>query len=292
MKIRFLGKIIRVDFVKSQINMFGGGGDKPVKNPGIKGGKYWINDKGRVVYGQRPGPKQIEKEKKLLVEISKKDTNKNKVIFGANKNHQVELRNRDDLPLQKQKQIERMVSMALNYYASALKNTKFKKFLKDIKEDEGLVISDGSEPVSGMVIMVNDKKDIGMGTSSKGSFKIFVSGDKTDFLGTDADYVLLHELHHTFGSNSEFDVGSDVATIEFRYKNRDMFSPEQMKDVNELVYKYSRVKSKKLNKIKLITGENKELKAFDYLVSNYRNDVVRSLREIGYKEDQINNLVF
>lgn len=64
-KIKVFDQVVELDLDKSQMNMFGGD-DKKIQKPGSRGGKYWINDKGEVIYGTRPGPKKAEKEKKLF----------------------------------------------------------------------------------------------------------------------------------------------------------------------------------------------------------------------------------
>lgn len=53
-KIKVFDQVVELDLDKSQMSMFGGGwDDKKVQKPGSRGGKYWINSKGEVIYGDR-----------------------------------------------------------------------------------------------------------------------------------------------------------------------------------------------------------------------------------------------
>lgn len=61
--------ILKSIIEKSQMSMFGGGDDKKVQKPGSRGGKYYIDKKGNVIYGQRPSKKIVQKEAEKLEKL-------------------------------------------------------------------------------------------------------------------------------------------------------------------------------------------------------------------------------
>jgi SPP1 gp7 family putative phage head morphogenesis protein len=81
----------------------------------------------------------------------------------------------------------------------------------------------GDGDISIQVIFTGDQKDAGMGTGGPGSTRVFYApyglADRAarlpwETFQTDPLYVLTHELHHAFGSGSEFDIISDVIGLD------------------------------------------------------------------------------
>lgn len=61
--------VLKSFMAKSQLGLFGVSDKKKVQKPGSKGGKYWIDKRGNVIYGQRPSAKQVKKETEKLEKL-------------------------------------------------------------------------------------------------------------------------------------------------------------------------------------------------------------------------------
>lgn len=85
MKLIFLGQVVKINLRKSQLDLFGGGNkggkDKKVQKPGSRGGKYWIDKHGNVIYGQRPGAKIVQKEQQLIANLKQQKRDKDKIFY-------------------------------------------------------------------------------------------------------------------------------------------------------------------------------------------------------------------
>lgn len=120
------------------------------------------------------------------------------------------------------------------------------EFTTKFKEDyEKLMASDALESTkrrfgAGMnIVMVNDRDRAGAGSSSVGSrtAKIFwvpatldaekqILNDEYGAFVLSPIFVQMHELHHGFGSGSEFDVFSHAIAADYYLNNRDILTPD------------------------------------------------------------------
>lgn len=115
-----------------------------------------------------------------------------------------------------------------------LSDPEMADFIKRIDRDGDALISHGSDDkytIGTNIIFTGDPSMVGAGSGGPGSSKIFwvpYSADEEAFskafrgdtqsqsaFGVDPLYVAFHEMHHAYGSNTELDMFSDFAALDF-----------------------------------------------------------------------------
>jgi hypothetical protein len=97
--------------------------------------------------------------------------------------------------------------------------------VQTVDEDGDLMVKHADRKVGVQVVFTADKDSAGRGVGSLGAAKVFYAPyshrDKlghTFYQASDPVYVLTHELHHAFGSSSEFDTFSDITSAAFHLR--------------------------------------------------------------------------
>ena len=95
------------------------------------------------------------------------------------------------------------------------------------------------------ILFTTDQKDAGMGSAGTGSIRVFYAPydapkdhwkrppywteEQGIGWGIDPIYVTMHELHHAYGSGTEFDLLSDVLAVGYHLETGNNLNPWQVK---------------------------------------------------------------
>lgn len=135
----------------------------------------------------------------------------------------VESINEDNFTLSQIKAIDREVFGAIDYYYEILKDSHYQDLLRFARDD--VLIGVNTDKRLGMRIIYNDRRSAEADAGARG-FTLYAGlrnlyCTNYDLLGADSPaYAAIHELHHLFGSQTEFDVGSEAAYIGFVFEER------------------------------------------------------------------------
>ena len=114
---------------------------------------------------------------------------------------------------------------------------KHPDFVSMIDRDGDIMVSQADRKVGTNIIFTADNENVGAGSGGPGSAKVFwlpyEYRDRENFygfqswsrLGVDPLYVLVHELHHAFGSSSELDLFSDVMAVDVHLQLGNTMAP-------------------------------------------------------------------
>jgi len=131
-----------------------------------------------------------------------------------------------------------LVADVEKFYRDLLADKDYQRFLCDPGggDDEALCkrkrpdAQIPREDIGVMAVMVPPgDRDAGMGSGSPGSAKVFLDPLPNDRrVQVDDVYVIIHELHHAHGSDTEFDPGSDLAALAYHLSRGNVFNRRQV----------------------------------------------------------------
>ena len=161
--------------------------------------------------------------------------------------------------------------------------------LEAIDRDGSWMRQHPDRKISTNIIFTNDQKDAGMGTASTGGFKVFYCPYDASIdhwtgaegyvpkmgWGIDPIYVTMHELHHAYGSSTEFDLLSDVMGVSYHLSLGNKLNPKEVRYTARSWFTCGmwRASGSLKNHIK------KNRKAFKWLYDNHRDYAEQFLTE-------------
>jgi hypothetical protein len=125
---------------------------------------------------------------------------------------QMDWENKAHLTQSQINQIDKYIMEAITYYCDLLKTSSYRLLLEHLHEEQILDANLNKETY--MFLFYVDAKEGNGGVANPNRFTMFACPVGAREQPT-APWIAIHEMHHTFGSHTENDIGSDIAYFSY-----------------------------------------------------------------------------
>lgn len=202
------------------------------------------------------------------------------------KNLEIERSNEGDFTQSQIKEVDKEIFEAVDYYYKILKNDRYHAVLWS-GNDQLLTGADLTKRVGMRIHYTRDGSKIGYGISGPRGFEVWVNPAGKPHLDdmTAPAFVVIHELHHVYGSRTEFDIGTEAAYLGYLF-SRHFNDPRYANDLRF----HTKVKVTTLMTYGVEKNHNL-LAMCEFLYSEYKTKYLSILKKEGFKPSYINQFV-